>query len=30
VIDAVFGGGDVGSTLKQHNAAVTESLSSGG
>jgi multiple sugar transport system substrate-binding protein len=30
VIDAVFGGGDVGSILKQHNAAVTESLSSGG
>ncbi|SEF20496.1 multiple sugar transport system substrate-binding protein [Amycolatopsis pretoriensis] len=29
VIDAVFGGGDVGSILKQHNAAVTESLSSG-
>lgn len=29
VIDAVFGGGDVGSTLKQHNAAVTESLAGG-
>lgn len=30
VIDAVFGGGDVGTALRQHNAAVTESLSSGG
>ncbi|MFI5585820.1 ABC transporter substrate-binding protein [Amycolatopsis sp. NPDC051758] len=30
VIDAVFGGGDVGSILKQHNAAVTDSLASGG
>ncbi|WP_370962179.1 sugar ABC transporter substrate-binding protein [Amycolatopsis sp. cg9] len=30
VIDAVFGGGDVGSILKQHNAAVTESLAGGG
>ena len=29
VIDAVFGGGDVGSILKQHNAAVTESLAGG-
>jgi len=29
VIDAVFGGGDAGSILKQHNAAVTESLSGG-
>ncbi|WP_290053723.1 ABC transporter substrate-binding protein [Amycolatopsis solani] len=29
VLDAVFGSGDVGATLKQHNAAVTESLASG-
>ncbi len=30
VIDAVFGGGDVASVLRQHNSAITESLSSGG
>jgi len=28
VIDAVFGNGDVASILRQHNAAITESLSS--
>jgi multiple sugar transport system substrate-binding protein len=30
VIDAVFGTGDVGAILRQHNAAITESLSSSG
>lgn len=30
VIDAVFGNGDVASTLQQHNAAITASLSSNG
>jgi multiple sugar transport system substrate-binding protein len=29
VIDAVFGSGDVATALKDHNAAITESLSSG-
>jgi len=29
VIDAVFGSGEAGSILRQHNAAVTESLSGG-
>ncbi|HEX5401558.1 MAG TPA: sugar ABC transporter substrate-binding protein [Pseudonocardiaceae bacterium] len=30
VIDAVFGKGDVGSILQQHNSAITQSLSSSG
>jgi multiple sugar transport system substrate-binding protein len=30
VIDAVFGSGDAASALKDHNAAITESLASGG
>ncbi len=30
VIDAVFSGGDVESVLRQHNGAITDSLSSGG
>ncbi|MEV4313702.1 sugar ABC transporter substrate-binding protein [Actinocrispum sp. NPDC049592] len=30
VIDAVFSGGDVESVLRQHNSAITDSLSSGG
>lgn len=30
VIDAVFGGGDPAAALREHNAAITDSLSSGG